>query len=253
MQDKKLKMTRIELKGVWKLSKNCAIIVAAGKGSRMGFDINKVFIEIGEKPIIQYSLECFESHPDIDEIVLVAKLNEIEKFQHIIKSNNMKKVKKIVVGGNTRRESVVNALSVIKDSDVVVIHDGARPFISHDLISKGIKYANKYGACTCGVTPKDTIKVKDKLNFIKESLNRDFLISVQTPQSFKYKLIWEGHNHKIDENINITDDTSLMEYLGHNVFVYNGEYTNIKITTKEDLIFAEEFVKKFNNVKNSLT
>lgn len=235
------------------MGKNCAIIVAAGKGSRMGFDINKVFINIGKKPIVQYSLERFERHPDIDEIVIVAAEAEIKNFEYIIKSNGMKKVKEIVTGGSTRRESVRNGLNVIKNSDIVIIHDGARPFINNDIISNGIKYANMYGACTCAVTPKDTIKVKDKLGFIKESLNRDSLISVQTPQSFKYNLIWEGHNHKIDENINITDDTSLMEYLGHNVFVYDGEYTNIKITTKEDLIFAEELLKKFNSVKNDLT
>lgn len=235
------------------MGKNYAIIVAAGKGSRMGLDINKIFINIDEKPIVQYSLECFEKHPNIDEIVIVAARDEIKKFEYIIKCNDMKKVKKIVVGGSTRRESVLNGLNAIKDSDIVIIHDGARPFINDDLISKGIKYANIYGACTCAVTPKDTIKVKDKLGFIKESLNRDSLISIQTPQSFKYKLILEGHNHKIDENINITDDTSLMEYLGHKVFVYDGEYTNIKITTKDDLIFAEELVKKINTIKNDLT
>lgn len=235
------------------MSKNCAIILAAGKGSRMGFDINKIFIEVGEKPIIKYSLECFESHYDIDEIILVAALDEIEKLKYIIKSNNMKKIKKIVVGGNTRKESVLNGLKAIRNSDIVVIHDGARPFISHDLISKGIKYANIYGSCTCAVTPKDTIKVKDELSFIKENLNRESLISIQTPQSFKYKLIWEGHNQDINKNINITDDTSLMEYLGYNVFVYDGEYTNIKITTKEDLIFADQLAKKVNNAKNNLT
>ena len=98
-----------------------------------------------------------------------------------------------------------------------------------------------------------SIKVKDELGFIKGSLNRDSLISIQTPQSFKYKLIWEGHNQNIDKNINITDDTSLMEYLGHKVFIYDGEYTNIKITTKEDLIFAKEIVKNLNNLKNNLT
>ncbi|MBU5269798.1 2-C-methyl-D-erythritol 4-phosphate cytidylyltransferase [Clostridium cochlearium] len=235
------------------MSRNGAIIVAAGKGRRMGLKTNKVFMEVEKKPIIQYSIECFESHPDIHEIVIVAAENEIKKVEYIIKSNNIKKVKKVVEGGNTRKESVLNGLKAIKNSDIVVIHDGARPFINHNLISEGIKYANTYGACTCAVPPKDTIKVKDELGFIKGSLNRDSLISIQTPQSFKYKLIWEGHNQNIDKNINITDDTSLMEYLGHKVFIYDGEYTNIKITTKEDLIFAKEIVKNLNNIKNSLT
>lgn len=225
------------------MGRNCALIVAAGRGLRMGADINKQFLKVKDKPIIYYSLSAFSKNELIDEIIIVAAENEIEYMQsEIVDKYKIGKVSKIVSGGKERSISVYNGLLAVKNCDIVLIHDGARPFVDDRIISEGIKYAERYGACACGVTPKDTIKIKNSQGFSENTPDRDTLFSVQTPQCFKYQLIMECHKKARKDKLTVTDDTMVAENYGNKVFLYEGSYNNIKITTPEDLVIAEKIL-----------
>ncbi|QGU96516.1 2-C-methyl-D-erythritol 4-phosphate cytidylyltransferase [Clostridium bovifaecis] len=222
------------------MGKNCAIIVAAGKGTRMNTGVNKQFISLRNKPILYYTLQAFQNNSSIDEIVLVLAKNEIEYCKKsILDKYKISKIKKVVEGGSTRRDSVINGLLAAEGSDIVLIHDGARPFVNNRIIEDGIKYANKYSACACGVEPKDTIKIKTKEGFSLNTPKRDTLFSVQTPQCFKYDLIVNAHKMALQDGIEVTDDTMIVESYNHKVYLYEGSYNNIKITTPEDLVIGE--------------
>lgn len=226
------------------MSINCAIIVAAGKGTRMNSKINKQFLELREKPVLYYTLKAFEDNEFIDSIILVLAKNEIEYCKkNVLDKYKIKKVIKIVQGGHTRQHSVVNGLLAAKGSDIVLIHDGARPFVDNSIIEKGIKYAELYEACACGVNPKDTIKVRGTDNFSIDTLKREDLFSVQTPQCFKYDLILNTHQKALKDKFQATDDTSIVERYHHKVYLYEGSYNNIKITTPEDLIIGEKILE----------
>ncbi|GAA0729886.1 2-C-methyl-D-erythritol 4-phosphate cytidylyltransferase [Clostridium malenominatum] len=226
------------------MNENCALILAAGKGRRMGKDINKQFLTIEGKPILYYTLKAFEEHKEIHKIILVASEEEIDYCKReIINKYGITKVKKVIKGGSERQQSVLNGLKEVEKANIVLIHDGARPFVSSNIISEGIKYASLYGAAACGVPPKDTIKVIDKEGFSLQNLERDTLISIQTPQCFKYDLILKCHLDILSEKAKVTDDTSVVEYFGYKVYIYPGKYNNIKITTPEDLIISEKLVK----------
>lgn len=225
------------------MNKNCAIILAAGKGRRMGAEINKQFLEINNKPILYYTLDVFSKCESIDEIILVASKNEIKYcIEEVIKKYDIKKVSKVVSGGNERQNSVLNGLRAIENCEIVLIHDGARPFVNKGIIDKGIKYAETYGASACGVIPKDTIKIRNAQKFSDGTLNRDDLFIVQTPQCFKYKTILDFHEKVNDQDIKVTDDTMVVEQFGESVYLYDGSYDNIKITTSEDIIIAEKIL-----------
>lgn len=217
---------------------NSAIILSGGRGKRMGADISKQFISINDKPILYYTIKKFMENKLIDEIILVLPKDEIEYCKKEVLDKNKLRVDKIVEGGDERQDSVLNGLNAIEKTDVVLIHDGARPFVTDKIIADGIKAAKKFKAAAPGVMPKDTIKVKDINGLSKETLKREELIAVQTPQIFDYNLILECHNKVKKNNIKVTDDTMVVETFGHKVFLYDGEYTNIKITTPEDLILA---------------
>ena len=131
----------------------------------------------------------------------------------------------------------------MEKANIVLIHDGARPFISEKIIEEGIKYANIYGAAAPGVTPKDTIKIKNEDNISVDTPDRNTLVAVQTPQCFKQDEIYQCHRKIKEENAIVTDDTSVVERYGHKVYLYEGDYTNIKITTPEDLILAERLIQ----------
>lgn len=217
---------------------NSAIILSGGRGKRMGADISKQFISINDKPILYYTIKKFMENELIDEIILVLPEDEIEYCKKEVLDKNKLRVDKIVEGGDERQDSVLNGLNAIEKTDIVLIHDGARPFVTDKIITEGIKAAKKFKATAPGVMPKDTIKVKDINGLSKETLKREELIAVQTPQIFDYNLILECHNKVKENNIKVTDDTMVVETFGHKVFLYDGEYTNIKITTPEDLILA---------------
>ena len=221
-----------------------AIILAGGKGKRMGASVSKQFIELKGKPIIYYTIKKFEENKNIDNIVVVLPPDEVSYFKEEILKKYSLKIDKIVLGGTERQDSVYNALKSIADTetDIVLIHDGARPFISNRIINDGIKYANEYGAAAPGVMPKDTIKVKNENNFSINTPDRSSLVAIQTPQVFKYKEILKCHEKvKVNQEV-VTDDTMVVEKYGYKVYLYEGEYTNIKVTTPEDLILGEMLI-----------
>ena len=221
-----------------------AIILAGGKGKRMNSSISKQFIEIKGKPIIYYTIKKFNDNKKIDNIIVVLSQEEIDYFKENILKKYDLKVDKIVVGGAERQDSVYNGLKSLENSetDIVLIHDGARPFISDRIIDEGIKYAAIYGACAPGVMPKDTIKIKDENNFSINTPNRETLVSIQTPQVFKFSEILECHKKVQIDKLVVTDDTMVAEKYGNKVYLYDGEYTNIKVTTPEDLILGEKLI-----------
>ena len=221
-----------------------AIILAGGKGKRMGSAISKQFIDIKGKPIIYYTLKKFSENKKIDNIIVVLPEDEVKYFKENILKKYELRINKIVIGGKERQDSVYNALKSLKNSstDIVFIHDGARPFISERIINEGIKFAEIYGAAAPGVMPKDTIKVKNEKNFSVDTPNRANLVSIQTPQVFKFDEILECHEKIRYNGEMVTDDTMVVEKYGYSVYLYDGEYTNIKVTTPEDLILAERLI-----------
>ncbi|MFQ7000984.1 MAG: 2-C-methyl-D-erythritol 4-phosphate cytidylyltransferase [Clostridium sp.] len=219
-----------------------AIILAGGKGKRMGKDISKQFILVKNKPIIYYTIKKFSDCKLIDEIILVLPKDEIEYCKKEVLEKYSLKVDKIIAGGKERQDSVYNGLKALKNSDIVLIHDGARPFVSEKIILDGIENAKKYGAAAPGVMPKDTIKVKDDFSFSKETLKRESLIAIQTPQVFKKDIIVKCHERVRENNVSVTDDTMVVEKYGYKVYLYDGDYINIKVTTPEDLILCEYLV-----------
>lgn len=221
-----------------------AIILAGGKGKRMRSAISKQFIDIKGKPIIYYTLKKFSENKKIDNIIIVLPEDEVKYFKENILKKYELRINKIVIGGKERQDSVYNALKSLKNSstDIVLIHDGARPFISERIINEGIKFAEIYGAAAPGVMPKDTIKVKNEKNFSVDTPNRANLVSIQTPQVFKFDEILECHEKIRYNGEKVTDDTMVVEKYGYSVYLYDGEYTNIKVTTPEDLILAERLI-----------
>ncbi|WP_297429404.1 2-C-methyl-D-erythritol 4-phosphate cytidylyltransferase [Clostridium sp.] len=221
-----------------------AIVLAGGRGKRMGYAQSKQYIDLSGKPILYYTLKQFIKNDQIDKLILVVPEDEKEYCKSQVLDKYELRVDGLVAGGNERQDSVYNALVEVKSSDIVLIHDASRPFVSQKIISDAIKYARIYKAAAPGVMPKDTIKVKGDDNFSVETLIRSNLVAIQTPQAFNFDLIYESHKEIKKRGIVVTDDTSVVEYLGNKVYIYEGDYTNIKITTPEDLVLAKYLVKK---------
>lgn len=219
-----------------------AIILAGGKGKRMCAKVSKQYIELRGKPILYYTLKRFVDCSQIDKIILVLPKDEIDYCKNEILNKYSLKVDMIVEGGEERQDSVFNALECIENCEIVLIHDGARPFTSERIINDGIKYAKLYGAAAPGVIPKDTIKVINEEKFSVSTPDRNTLRAIQTPQVFKFNLIKECHNKIKKNNISVTDDTMVVDMYNNEVYLYEGEYTNIKVTTPEDLILAEKLI-----------
>ena len=218
--------------------KNIAIIVCSGVGKRMGTNIPKQFLKVNNKPIICYTIDKFENCSQIDEIIIVTNKNYIDYFKNdIVHNYNYKKIVKVVEGGKERLNSVYNGINSIEDkNNIVLIHDGVRPFIEEKDIINIIENTKIYNACILGVKVKDTVKIcKD--GFIENTPNREDIFLAQTPQSFKYELLKEAYDYIINNNIFVTDDASVIESFGEKVKIVEGSYNNIKITTPEDLKF----------------
>lgn len=212
----------------------------------MNMNINKQFIKINDKEVIAHTIDRFYNNKNIDEIIVVIKKQEENYFlDNIIKKYNYKKIK-IAFSGDERQDSVYNGIKILhKNSKIVLIHDGARPFVSEKSVNNLIDEAKKNKACILAVKVKDTIKISQN-NEVCSTLKRDELISVQTPQVFCREILEKSYEKAYKENFYGTDDSSLVERLGVKVKVVFGDYNNIKITTKEDLIFANEIIKNFN-------
>ena len=220
-----------------------AIILAAGKGRRLNTVVPKPLVKIGSKPAIIYSLNSLNKHPGIDEIIVVFSRVNQGAIIKAAKRYPFKKIKSFVLGGRRRQDSVYNGLKAVnKNSDWVLIHDSARPFIDSKSITKVILGAKKSGSALLAVKPKATIKFSRKGNIVTETLNRDRLWEAQTPQVFKKNILLEAYGKY--SHYNFTDDASLVEKLGKRVEVVEGDYGNIKITTAEDLLLAGLIIKR---------
>lgn len=229
--------------------KNCgAVIVAAGSGRRMNSDKNKVFLSIDAVPILARTLMTFQNCDKIDSIVVVTRKCDFECARQIKNEYNIEKLTSIVEGGSERQQSVLNGLLALgSEFEYVAIHDGARCLVSEADISNCIEDAKKYGAAALGVASKDSIKKINENNFIECDIDRKTVINIQTPQIFKYSKILSAHEKAKKESIFSTDDTSLYLSYGEKVFITNGSYENIKITTREDIDLAKLIIKRRNS------
>lgn len=221
--------------------KNSVIIVAAGSGKRMKSAIAKQYIELKGRTILSYTVETFEKSDYIDEIILVTSSEAIDYVnENIVQKYNFKKVKAVVEGGKERQDSVYNGLkNVSNDCDVVLIHDGVRPFVGDSYIAKLESIAMELGACVLGAPVKDTIKVCNSEGYITDTPERSTLWLAQTPQCFKYDIIMKAYEKAYNEGYTGTDDSMLVEKTGVKVKMVEGDYNNIKITTPEDLYIGE--------------
>ena len=232
-----------------------AIVLAAGRGSRMGTKIQKQYLEICGKPVLYYSLAVFETSELIDEIILVTGEGQSDYCRReIIEKYNISKVKKIVTGGKERYESVYNALKGMDREGYVFIHDGARPFVDERMIERTYYAVKKYRACVAGMPSKDTIKIVDENAFAVNTPERQYVWCIQTPQVFETALICDAYSALMENEANeigITDDAMVLERMKNcTVKLVEGSYENIKITTPEDLTVAESLIKKRNLKKD---
>lgn len=234
--------------------KNTAIVLAAGQGKRMNSKVQKQFLEIGGKPLLYYSLKCFQDSPRIRDIILVTGPEMISYCrEEIVENYGLTKVRKVIPGGKERYDSVYQGLLACEDTELVLIHDGARPFITEEILKRGMEGVQETGACVIGMPSKDTIKISDAEGFVSETPDRSTVWTIQTPQIFSYGLIRDAHE-KIRQEGNmagITDDAMIVEQQsGIRIRLVNGAYTNIKITTPEDLDIAENFLKALEKSAN---
>lgn len=220
---------------------NIAIIVAAGRGRRMGFK-NKAFLMLRDKPVLYYSVLPFEKSDLVDEIILAVSKEKVNSAKKIVDKYGFKKVKKVVAGGYERQDSVHNALESIAEAGYVLIHDAARPLVSEELIQDVMKAAQKFGAAVPACPVADTIKRGKK--FVEETLARESLWIVQTPQAFTYEMVKKAYETARRNRYCGTDDSSLIERFGYEIKIVEGYPENIKITTPSDLIISEALLKK---------
>lgn len=222
-----------------------AIILSAGKGTRMKSDICKQYMLVEDKPLLFYTLKAFEESA-IDHIVLVVGENDVSYVQEeIVDKYNIGKVYRIVTGGRERYDSVMNGLDVISGNGKVLVHDGARPLIESEYINQMIDSLDETEACIAAVPVKDTIKEVDEEGFVKNTPDRRTLWQVQTPQAFSVSLLKSAYNKmKINGSDGITDDSMVVEkYTDTKVRIIECSYSNIKITTPEDLDFMKQVLE----------
>ncbi len=220
-----------------------SVVVAAGKGSRMGTSVKKQYLDLKGVPILIRTLKIFEESDEISETILVVSSEDIKYAQDLVDKYNLKKVFQIIPGGKTRSESVYNGLKKVSgDCDLVAVHDGARPLLSKSTLKKCIDFSKKHNSAVAAVKVKDTIKIVEENNVINKTLPRNKLWAVQTPQIFNRNLLLKCYKMAMAEGVSATDDASILEYYGYEVKVVEGEYDNIKITTPEDIILAERIV-----------
>ncbi|WP_062349758.1 2-C-methyl-D-erythritol 4-phosphate cytidylyltransferase [Bacillus kwashiorkori] len=221
------------------------VIPAAGSGKRMGAKMNKLFIPLNNIPIIIHTLKVFEDDPWCEGIILVVNQHDQQSIEQLVDHYQIRKVQAFIPGGQERQNSVYAGLKAINDNDdsIVLIHDGARPFLQQSSIHELVLEANKVGGAILATPVKDTIK-RAKNEYVESTIERSLLWSVQTPQAFRLADIKLAHEDALKKQFIGTDDASLLENIGRRVKVVNGTYYNIKITTPEDLLFAEAILAK---------
>lgn len=229
------------------VEKCTAIVLAAGQGKRMHSKIQKQFLMIGGYPVLYYSLRCFQDSPLIQDIILVTGAEDISYCkEEIVEKYGLDKVTRVIAGGKERYDSVYAGLQACRDCTYVFIHDGARPFVTGDILERGFAGVKESGACVIGMPSKDTIKLADSQGFVEGTPDRSRVWNIQTPQIFRYELIRSAHEKlRMESMAGITDDAMVVEQAaGVKVKLVEGSYENIKITTPEDLAVAEAFLKK---------
>lgn len=231
-----------------------ALVPAAGMGKRMGAEINKQYLLLAGKPILAHTLQVFEDAPCVDDVYVIVPKAEIPYCrEEVVERYGLTKVRAIVAGGAERQYSVMNGLQALAgagDDDVVLIHDGVRPFVPVRVLERSVEAARQHDGALVAVPAKDTIKVVVD-GVITATPPREELWLAQTPQAFRYPVIRAAHEIAAAERYLGTDDASLVERLGKDVHVVMGDYRNIKITTPEDLILAEAFLKEQQQVRST--
>ncbi|MED4886981.1 2-C-methyl-D-erythritol 4-phosphate cytidylyltransferase [Lysinibacillus sp. FSL R7-0073] len=219
------------------------VLPAAGSGKRMGAGQNKLFLKLLKKPILIHTLEVFQQDPFCTGIWLAVKPEERIYIQELLDEYRITKVKGLPDGGAERQHSVHSCMKEMQHVDIVLVHDAARPFITHDIIANLVQSAHDFGAAIAGVRAKDTMK-KVRNGVIEETVDRDSLWMIQTPQAFRFDLIVEAED--IAEKVGFlgTDEAMLVERLGHTVHIVESSYENVKMTTQEDLLFGEAILRK---------
>ncbi len=212
-----------------------AIIVAAGHSKRMG-GLDKIFAPLIDRPLLWYSLKVLHDCPQVDAIVVVLSHVNLGKGRKLVEENGWHKVREVCAGGDRRQDSVMNGLDRLRDTEWIVVHDGARPCLTADMIPRGLAEAQKSGATAAAVPAKDTTKLANEELEVIETLARDRLWTVQTPQVFRTRLLAEAHEKSRSE---ATDDASMVEEIGGTVRLFMGSYSNLKVTTTEDIRMAE--------------
>jgi len=220
--------------------KEYALIVAGGKGTRIRSALPKQFIELNGKPILLHTIEAFIKYSPTLSIILVLPEEDFKIWEAICKKFNFNKPIILQKGGETRFQSVKNGLDKIQDEGLVAIHDGVRPLVSADLIGASFRLAAVHGSAVAAVRLKESIRITDQDN--TKAVDRSKFRIIQTPQTFNLQLIKKAYQLKEDPSL--TDDASVAEKSGHAISLFEGSYENIKITTKEDLVFAEALMKE---------
>jgi len=211
-----------------------AVVLVAGNSTRFGQNRNKNLFEINGKPVIEHSIDVFNKSNKIDDIILVTKEDERAYFEDIVNHMGLTKQVKYVLGGQTRKASVYNAIGET-DADFVVIHDGARPNVKEEYIENSLKVMNEFYGATIAVRSKDTIKICDENQVVVSTTNRANTWLIQTPQCFNRSILKESHE-KFDANDeSITDDCMVLEKCGYKIKLIEGDYSNIKVTTFDDI------------------
>ncbi len=220
------------------------VIPAAGQGKRMGAGKNKQFLNLQGKPLIVHTLEVFEKDSWCDEVILVVNEHEVNQMSELAKDYEINKVQQVITGGKERQHSVFKGLKAADAATgVVLIHDGARPFINTERIHSLVIHASQTGAAIVAVPVKDTVKQVQHQK-VTQTVDRSSLWAVQTPQAFRLSTILRAHQQAETEGFLGTDDASLLEWQGEAVHIVEGDYQNIKLTTPEDLWFAEAIISR---------
>lgn len=227
------------------MSISTAVIVAAGKGRRMGTEISKQFLPLCGKEILAHTVEKFEKAACIRDIILVTGGDALQDVRQMAQEYGWKKIISVTEGGKERQDSVFLGLQQVpQDTEIVLIHDGVRPFVTEEILERSIVAAKETGGCVAGVPAKDTIKVCDAEGFAIATPDRSTLRQIQTPQTFRRKEILAAYEKAKADGFLGTDDASVLEHGGFPVQVIMGSYRNIKITTKEDLLIGTAFLKE---------
>lgn len=219
------------------------ILPAAGQGKRMGAGKNKLLLELNGVPVLIHTIKVFEADPHCSGIILAINPLDEGEFKGLLKKYRIKKVCGLAPGGLERQHSIHNALKTISSEGIILVHDAARPFIRQEHIRRLVDKAEETGAAIIGVPAKDTMK-KACASMVTETVERSSLWAVQTPQAFRISLLKEAYEQADRDCFVGTDDASLVERLNHPVAIVEGDYDNIKLTTPEDLFFAEAILKK---------